>query len=234
MNSIPSIDRSEDEDDSPTSTDSHPPPNLAHTPPPPQPDLSGPNLAHTPPPDEESVPNLAHTPPPPPAPQTAAEALASCHAPPRPLADSPGDAYATIPGSSDPSTPDPRRPAFPISYKRSSLDAGGSEAMGYGALGSSPPSLSGAYGAVGGLYSSSHPSSGIYSGSASLGSIYGSSGPPPPVPPPPLENLGAFREPHHRREHSLNSLHSVSSLREFYDKSSLNHFISTSPKLSNR
>ncbi|KAB7506635.1 hypothetical protein Anas_02395 [Armadillidium nasatum] len=236
LNSIPSIDRSDDESPSSNSNDQ---PNLAHTPPPE--DIvphTQPILAHTPPPHDDirssqPVPNLAHTPPPPPAPQTAAEALAesSHRSSPRVLDESPGDTYATIPGSSDPSTPDPRRPPFPIGYKRSSLDAGNPEPMGYGVLGSSPPSLNGAYGAIGGLYNSSHPSSGIYSGSASLGSIYGNSGPPPPIPPPPLD--AGIIESHHRREHSFNSLHSVNSLREYYDKG-LNRCISTSPKLSNR
>ena len=99
------------------------------------------------------------------------------------------------------------------------------------AIGSSPPSLCGIYG-MAAPYSTSHISSGIYSGSASLGSIYGTA---PPVPPPPLEE--PLTMGHHRRERSLNSIHSihsVNSFREFYDKSSLNQFITTSPKFSNR
>ncbi|KAK3859789.1 hypothetical protein Pcinc_034118 [Petrolisthes cinctipes] len=198
-----------------------------------------PNLAHTPP-NSPKTPILAHTPPPQPAPsdpiprppstsssaKPSLDALGSSQSqsdPPSPGLSSQNSGQDDSRGTDDPPPPAPAPPS--------------SDSALHAAYGSSPPSISGLYSGIGGLYSSSHPSSGIYSGSASLGSIYGSAG-PPPVPPPPLDEgggaIGGFR---HRREHSLNSIHSihsVNSFKEFYDKSTLNQFISTSPKLSNR
>ncbi|MPC15252.1 hypothetical protein E2C01_008037 [Portunus trituberculatus] len=220
LHSIPSIDRSDGSAS-------------------PDPSASVPNLAHTPP-NSPKTPILSHTPPPPqpssnpsPRPPSTSSAKPSIDAmgssqsqsqsdPPSPSLSSQHSDPEDSRGSDDPPPPAPAPPS--------------NDSVLHGAYGSSPPSLSGLYSGTGGLYSSSHPSSGIYSGSASLGSIYGSAG-PPPVPPPPLEESGAVGGFHHRREHSLNSIHSihsVNSFKEFYDKSTLNQFISTSPKLSNR
>ncbi|XP_064114061.1 tight junction protein ZO-1-like isoform X12 [Macrobrachium nipponense] len=223
LHSIPSIDRSDGTASPDTST------NI-------------PNLAHTPP-NSPKTPILAHTPPP--APPTKPPSVRN-HSP-RPKSNPPskhsGDSQSSSQSPDDPPSPgptnqlscpddspesdDPPPPAPPPSN---------AEAAMYAAYRSSPPSVSGIYSGIGGLYSGSHPSSGIYSGSASLGSIYGSTE-PPPVPPPPIEESGAVGGIHHRREHSLNSIHSIHSInsfKEFYDKSTLNQFISTSPKLSNR
>ena len=180
-------------------------------------------MAHTPPP-QDLIPNQ---PPPPPAPQTVKEVRASSRQSisPRPSSVT-GDAFAntciTYPAAENSSVSDFRQTQFPMDFKRLS----GGESISFDTLGSSAPISGGFMG--GGLC---HPSE-IYSGSASLGSLYNCPN-PPPVPPPPLENL-AFREPQHRRDASVNSAHSLNSFREFYDKTSLNQFISTSPKLSNR
>ncbi|XP_042862802.1 tight junction protein ZO-1-like isoform X13 [Penaeus japonicus] len=221
LHSIPSIDRS-DGTASPEASSNVP--NLAHTPPN---SPKTPILAHTPPPLPPANPPAQQLTPPAPAPsespKTAGDALSITQSPSE--APSPGP-LSQHSGQGEGHEPIDPAPGPPMSS--------GEIAM-YGAYGSSPPSVSGHYGGIGGLYSGSHPSSGIYSGSASLGSIYGSAG-PPPVPPPPLEESGAVGGIHHRREHSLNSIHSihsVNSFKEFYDKSTLNQFISTSPKLSN-
>ncbi|XP_069976885.1 tight junction protein ZO-1 isoform X2 [Penaeus vannamei] len=222
LHSIPSIDRS-DGTASPEASSNVP--NLAHTPPN---SPKTPILAHTPPPLPPANPPAQQLTPPAPAPsespKTTGDALSITQSPSE--APSPGP-LSQHSGQGEGHEPIDPAPGPPMSS--------GEMAM-YGAYGSSPPSVSGHYGGIGGLYSGSHPSSGIYSGSASLGSIYGSAG-PPPVPPPPLEESGAVGGIHHRREHSLNSIHSihsVNSFKEFYDKSTLNQFISTSPKLSNR
>ncbi|XP_071514333.1 uncharacterized protein pyd isoform X8 [Panulirus ornatus] len=217
LHSIPSIDRSDGTASPDAST-------------------NVPNLAHTPP-NSPKTPILTHTPPP----------VPSTNPSPRPASTSSAKPSIEAMGSSQ-SQSEPPSPG--LSSQHSGQDDShdtddpppppappppSSDAALHAAYGSSPPSISGMYTGVGGLYSGSHPSSGIYSGSASLGSIYGSTG-PPPVPPPPLEETGAVGGIHHRREHSLNSIHSihsVNSFKEFYDKSTLNQFISTSPKLSN-
>ncbi|XP_076053523.1 uncharacterized protein LOC143032540 isoform X2 [Oratosquilla oratoria] len=249
LHSIKSIDRSDTSSPGPTSV-----PNLAHTPPNVSP-TPPPNLAHTPPPTSEP-PELPPPNPPPPNPP-----------PPNPPAkESPCTEEAEAPPSQSPAGGTPSQSSSSMSASSSSTSvtqsAGGSTAPlnlppppsePPDALPSSQslPTSAGVYSNYGGsmgtpaagnytgasLYSGSHPSSGIYSGSASLGSLYGSVvGGPPPVPPPPREEEGAVGGVHHRREHSLNSIHSihsVTSLKEFYDKS-INQFISTSPKLSNR
>ncbi|KAG7165853.1 leucine-rich repeat extensin-like protein 5 [Homarus americanus] len=196
-----------------------------------------PNLAHTPP-NSPKTPILTHTPPPQPAtnpssrpPSTSSakpsiEAMGSSQSQSEPPSPGLSSQHSGQDDSHDTDEPPPP-PAPPPPSSDATLHV---------AYGSSPPSVSGIYSGIGGIYSGSHPSSGIYSGSASLGSIYGSTG-PPPVPPPPHEESGAVGGIHHRREHSLNSihsLHSVNSFKEFYDKSTLNQFICTSPKLSNR
>ena len=200
-------------------------------------------LARTPPPSENNnfQPNLAHTPPPPLPPNPPLSTVNPPHPSPRPRSHSTNPIsqsdYMSCLNDESPrglkaATPSSEYGGRHHSRYRGSDDRGIMSDTGNYGIGSSPPSLCGFYGGATGLYSSSHISSGIYSGSASLGSIYGSA---PPVPPPPLEEPSTIA--HHRREHSMNSIHSihsVNSFREFYDKSSLNQFISTSPKLSNR